>query len=100
MEPVIVFFTLFLVLLLLGIPVATSLGFTAVALIASSGSLAIVIPPSIAFIIYGVIASTSVPALFAAGVIPGIIAALLLIIPSVFMAKSRGGVAGGTLGNP
>jgi C4-dicarboxylate transporter DctM subunit len=64
-------------------------GYTA-ALIASSGSLAIVIPPSIAFIIYGVITSTSVPALFAAGVIPGIITALLLIIPSFFIAKKYG----------
>ena len=64
-------------------------GYTA-ALIASSGSLAIVIPPSIAFIIYGVITSTSVPALFAAGVMPGIITALLLIIPSFFIAKKYG----------
>jgi len=64
-------------------------GYTS-SLIASSGSLAIVIPPSIALIIYGVIASTSIPALFAAGVIPGVIAALLLIIPSVFIAKRRG----------
>jgi len=64
-------------------------GYTS-ALIASSGSLAIVIPPSIAFIIYGVITSTSVPALFAAGVIPGIITALLLIIPSCIIAQRHG----------
>lgn len=64
-------------------------GYTA-ALIASSGSLAIVIPPSIAFIIYGVITSTSIPALFAAGVIPGVITALSLIIPSYFIARKHG----------
>ncbi len=64
-------------------------GYTA-ALIAGSGSLAIVIPPSIAFIIYGVITSTSIPALFAAGVIPGIITALFLIIPSYFIARKHG----------
>ncbi len=64
-------------------------GYTA-ALIASSGSLAIVIPPSIAFIIYGVITSTSIPALFAAGVIPGVITALFLIIPSYFIARKHG----------
>jgi len=64
-------------------------GFTA-GLIAATGSLAIVIPPSIAFILYGVISATSVPALFAAGVIPGIISALLLIIPSFFIAKKYG----------
>ena len=65
-------------------------GYTA-ALIAASGALAIVIPPSIAFILYGVITSTSVPALFAAGVVPGIIAALLLIIPSYFIARKHAG---------
>ncbi|MBA4394182.1 MAG: C4-dicarboxylate ABC transporter permease [Desulfobacca sp.] len=64
-------------------------GYTA-ALIAASGSLAIVIPPSIAFIIYGVITSTSIPALFAAGIIPGIITALFLIIPSYFIARKYG----------
>lgn len=64
-------------------------GYTS-ALIASSGSLAIVIPPSIAFIIYGVITSTSVPALFAAGVIPGVMTALFLAIPSVYIARKYG----------
>ncbi len=64
-------------------------GYTA-ALIAGSGSLAIVIPPSIAFIIYGVVTSTSIPALFAAGVIPGVITALFLIIPSFFIARKHG----------
>ncbi len=64
-------------------------GYTS-ALIASSGSLAIVIPPSIGFIIYGVITSTSVPGLFAAGVVPGIMTALFLIIPSYFIARSHG----------
>jgi C4-dicarboxylate transporter, DctM subunit len=64
-------------------------GYTA-GLIASSGSLAIVIPPSIAFIIYGVITSTSIPALFAAGVVPGVITALLLIVPSYFIARKHG----------
>jgi C4-dicarboxylate transporter, DctM subunit len=64
-------------------------GYTS-ALIAATGSLAIVIPPSIAFIIYGVITNTSVPALFAAGVIPGIMTAMFLIVPSFFIAKKYG----------
>jgi C4-dicarboxylate transporter, DctM subunit len=64
-------------------------GYTS-ALIAATGSLAIVIPPSIAFIIYGVITNTSVPALFAAGVVPGIMTAMFLIIPSFFIAKKYG----------
>jgi tripartite ATP-independent transporter DctM subunit len=60
------------------------------ALIAASGSLAIIVPPSIAFIIYGVITGTSIPALFAAGVIPGIITGLVLMIPSYIIARKRG----------
>lgn len=64
-------------------------GYTS-ALIAATGSLAIVIPPSIAFIIYGVITNTSVPALFAAGVVPGIMTAMFLIVPSYFIARKYG----------
>jgi C4-dicarboxylate transporter, DctM subunit len=63
------------------------------ALIAAGGSTAIVVPPSIAFILYGVITTTSVPALFAAGVIPGILAGLSLIIPAYLISK-RCGYAG------
>jgi C4-dicarboxylate transporter, DctM subunit len=63
--------------------------FTA-ALIASAGSLAIIVPPSIAFIIYGVITSTSIPALFAAGVFPGIITGLFLMIPAFLISWRNG----------
>lgn len=63
--------------------------FTA-ALIASAGSLAIIVPPSIAFIIYGVITGTSISALFAAGVIPGIITGLFLIIPCFLISWKKG----------
>lgn len=60
------------------------------ALVASSGALAIVVPPSIAFIIYGVITNTSIPALFAAGVFPGIMLGLFLIIPSIWISRKNG----------
>jgi tripartite ATP-independent transporter DctM subunit len=60
------------------------------ALIAAGGSTAIVVPPSIAFILYGVITTTSVPALFAAGVFPGILAGLSLIVPAYWISKRRG----------
>ena len=63
--------------------------FTA-ALIASAGSLAIIVPPSIAFIIYGVITSTSIPALFAAGVFPGIITGMFLMIPAFLISWKNG----------
>jgi len=60
------------------------------ALIASGGSIAIVIPPSIAFIIYGVITATSIPALFAAGILPGIVVGLCLMIPAYLISRARG----------
>lgn len=51
----------------------------------------ILIPPSIAFIIYSVLVpSASVPALFAAGMIPGILAGLALIVPAVWMSRKHG----------
>lgn len=60
------------------------------ALIASGGSIAIIIPPSIAFIIYGVITATSIPALFAAGILPGIVVGLCLMIPAYLISRARG----------
>jgi len=67
------------------------------ALIASGGSIAIIIPPSIAFIIYGVITNTSIPALFAAGIIPGLIVGVCLAIPA-FVISRRHGWRGGRYG--
>jgi len=66
-----------------------SRGYSA-ALIAAAGSTAIIVPPSIALIIYGAITSTSVPALFAAGAIPGFLAGLSLLLPAVWIARKRG----------
>jgi len=60
------------------------------ALIASGGSIAIIIPPSIAFIIYGVITATSIPALFAAGILPGLVVGLCLMIPAYLISRARG----------
>ncbi|MDB5778252.1 MAG: dicarboxylate transporter, DctM subunit [Polaromonas sp.] len=48
----------------------------------------ILIPPSVAFIIYSVLVpGASVPALFAAGMVPGILAGLALIVPAVWLAR-------------
>jgi tripartite ATP-independent transporter DctM subunit len=59
-------------------------------LIAAAGSTAILIPPSVAFIIYSVLVpGASVPALFAAGLFPGILAGLSLILPLLFFAYRR-----------
>ena len=47
-------------------------------LLTSSGAIAIVIPPSIGMILYGVSAQESVVLLFVAGIVPGLIMALLM----------------------
>ena len=48
----------------------------------------ILIPPSVAFIIYSVLVpGASVPALFAAGMVPGILAGLALIVPAVWLSR-------------
>jgi len=65
-------------------------GFSA-GLIAASGSTAIVIPPSVAFIIYSVmVPAATVPALFAAGLFPGLIAALCLLVPAIVISRRQG----------
>src|SRR6476469_5750634 len=48
--------------------------------LAAGGTLGIMIPPSTIMVIYGIITETSIAKLFAAGVIPGIITALALMI--------------------
>lgn len=60
------------------------------ATIANSSDLSIIIPPSIAFIIYGNITSVSVSALFVAGIIPGVLTGLGLIVVAYFVSRKRG----------
>jgi C4-dicarboxylate transporter DctM subunit len=60
------------------------------ATIANSSDLSIVIPPSIAFIIYGNITSVSVSALFVAGIIPGLITGAGTILVAYLMSRKRG----------
>ncbi|MFZ3580221.1 TRAP transporter large permease [Virgibacillus sp. DJP39] len=56
-------------------------------LVACAGTLGILIPPSIPLILYGVVAEESISELFLAGIIPGIILGLTLIISAVIYAK-------------
>ncbi|NMG41469.1 TRAP transporter large permease subunit [Chelativorans sp. ZYF759] len=48
--------------------------------IAAGGTLGILIPPSISLIIYGFLTQTSVPKLFAAGLLPGFLLALMFML--------------------
>lgn len=59
------------------------------ATIANASDLSIIIPPSIAFIIYGNITSVSVSALFVAGIIPGLITGLGAILVAYIISKRR-----------
>lgn len=60
------------------------------ALIANGSDLSIIIPPSIALIIYGNITSVSVSALFVAGIIPGLLAGLGMMIAAYLISAKRG----------
>ena len=59
--------------------------------VGSAAATDILIPPSIAFVVYSVsVPGASVPALFAAGMFPGILAGLALIVPAVWLSRRRG----------
>lgn len=60
------------------------------ALVASAGSIGPIIPPSIPFIIYGVIGEVSIAKLFVGGYIPGIFMGLSFMAYTYFFARKRG----------
>lgn len=57
---------------------------------ATGGTLGILIPPSNPMIIYGIIANTSIAALFTAGFLPGFLLGLLMMIMAYFLARRAG----------
>ncbi|EHK52886.1 TRAP transporter large permease [Allomesorhizobium alhagi] len=61
----------------------------AAAVTSSSASLAIIIPPSIPMILYGVMSGSSIVQLFVAGIVPGILGGVGLMIVSYWMARRR-----------
>ena len=64
-------------------------------LVATAGGIAILIPPSIPLLIYGIVTETSVVRLFFAGVIPGLLLALCniitIIVIAIWLKLPRGG---------
>lgn len=62
----------------------------AAAVTSSSASLAIIIPPSIPMILYGVMSGSSIVQLFVAGIVPGILGGVGLMLVSYWMARRRG----------
>ena len=59
------------------------------ALMATSGAIGIIIPPSITYVIYGAIAGVSIGKTFVAGIMPGVIMGLALIIACVIMVRKQ-----------
>ena len=60
------------------------------ATIANAADLSIILPPSIAFIIYGNITSVSVSALFVAGIIPGLLTGAGTVLVAYLVSRKRG----------
>ena len=60
----------------------------------AAGTLGILIPPSLSMILYGLVANQSVARLFLAGVVPGLLQALILAAWVVLYARRRGYATG------
>lgn len=61
----------------------------AAAVTASAGALGSLIPPSNLMIIYGLVSETSIPRLFLAGLLPGLMVTILLMITTYIIARRR-----------
>ena len=61
----------------------------AAAITASAGALGSLIPPSNLLIIYGLVSETSIPRLFLAGIIPGLMVTIFLMITTYIIARRR-----------
>jgi len=61
----------------------------AVGVTAASATLGPIIPPSLPFVIYGMMANVSVGALFLAGILPGVLMALLMMLTVAYFAHKN-----------
>lgn len=75
---------------------------TAAGLVASSGAIGIIIPPSIAFIVFAVVAGDQIPVsigrMFMAGVIPGLLLGLGFILAAMYVRRKQEKREGPVLG--
>lgn len=60
------------------------------ALTAAAGTIGVIIPPSIPFVIYGVVSGTSITKLFTAGFLPGMMMGGALMLVCYFVSKKNG----------
>ena len=62
----------------------------ALGVVGASGTIGIVIPPSLPLILYGIVAEQSVPRLFLAGILPGLLQAAAFFAWVLYVARRRG----------
>lgn len=62
----------------------------ALGLMAAAGTIGVIIPPSIPFVTYGITMNASIGKLFMAGVVPGLIMGVSLMVLCYLIAKKRG----------
>lgn len=62
----------------------------ATAVVCAAGSLGVIIPPSIPMVMYGVVGSVSIGNMFIAGIVPGILVAIGLIIWTYIYSRKKG----------
>jgi C4-dicarboxylate transporter, DctM subunit len=61
--------------------------------VASGGSLGILIPPSVIFIVYGIMTEQSIGKLFMAGILPGVLLSILFILTIYIWVSLKPGIA-------
>lgn len=72
------------------IPAMVKVGYSpafSAALMSAAGAIGVIIPPSITFVVYGSISDTSIGTLFIAGVLPGLLMGLALVIVSLYVGS-------------
>ncbi len=62
----------------------------AASVVAASGALGLIIPPSLTMVVYGVLSGASIGALFMCGIVPGIIISMMLFVVNYWNAKRYG----------
>lgn len=60
------------------------------ALTAAAGTIGVIIPPSIPFVIYGVVSGTSITNMFTAGFLPGVMMGVALMVVCYLVSKKNG----------
>lgn len=60
------------------------------AMVATAGTIGVIIPPSVPMVVYAVAANVSVTGLFMAGIIPGIVVGMALILYNIYYCRKNG----------